>query len=109
MLRRLVHLDLLLAGNRRRERKAAKSGLSREEQDKLGRDLGERNITDLQNPHSKYAIICVIMLTAQLERKPGMRKTRGLRWAILHAIRAHAPQPSIRNHVMNQEQIWRET
>ncbi|KAK4541047.1 hypothetical protein LTR36_008416 [Oleoguttula mirabilis] len=42
--------------NRRRDRAAAASGLSKEEQEKLGRELGERNVTDLQNPHFRYTM-----------------------------------------------------
>ncbi|KAH9816347.1 putative transporter [Teratosphaeria destructans] len=42
--------------NRRRENKAAESRLSREEQEKLGCALGERNITDLQNLHFRYTM-----------------------------------------------------
>ncbi|KAK5133332.1 hypothetical protein LTR08_007857 [Meristemomyces frigidus] len=42
--------------NRRRDRAAAASGLSLEEQEKLGRELGERNVTDLQNPHFRYTM-----------------------------------------------------
>ena len=42
--------------NKRRDRAAAASGISREEQEKLGRELGERNVTDLQNPHFRYTL-----------------------------------------------------
>ncbi|KAK3066214.1 hypothetical protein LTR53_017525 [Teratosphaeriaceae sp. CCFEE 6253] len=42
--------------NRKRDREAEASGLSREEQEKLGREMGERNVTDLQNPHFRYTL-----------------------------------------------------
>ncbi|KAK5113733.1 hypothetical protein LTR85_010750 [Meristemomyces frigidus] len=42
--------------NRRRDRAATASGISKEEQEKLGRELGERNVTDLQNPHFRYTM-----------------------------------------------------
>ncbi|EIN14733.1 MFS general substrate transporter [Punctularia strigosozonata HHB-11173 SS5] len=37
--------------NRRRDRRALQSGLSREEQEALGRQMGEKDITDINNPH----------------------------------------------------------
>jgi len=42
--------------NRRRDRKAAESGISKEEQERLGRELGEVDTTDLQNPHFRYTM-----------------------------------------------------
>ena len=42
--------------NWRRDKKAAEIGLSKEEQEQLGRDLGEKNVTDLQNPHFRYTM-----------------------------------------------------
>lgn len=42
--------------NRRRDKKAAESGISREEQERLGRELGEVDTTDLQNPHFRYSL-----------------------------------------------------
>ncbi|KAK8152485.1 major facilitator superfamily domain-containing protein [Phyllosticta citrichinensis] len=42
--------------NRRRDREAAASGRSPEEMEKEGRDLGERDVTDLRNPHFRYAL-----------------------------------------------------
>lgn len=40
--------------NKRRDRRAEASGVAREEQERLGRELGERNCTDLENPHFRY-------------------------------------------------------
>jgi ACS family allantoate permease-like MFS transporter len=42
--------------NRRRDKKAAESGVSKEEQERLGRELGEVDTTDLQNPHFRYSL-----------------------------------------------------
>ncbi|KAL1384748.1 major facilitator superfamily domain-containing protein [Phyllosticta capitalensis] len=42
--------------NRRRDAAAEASGLSREQQEREGRELGERNWTDLQNRHFRYAM-----------------------------------------------------
>jgi ACS family allantoate permease-like MFS transporter len=42
--------------NRRRDKKAAESGISKEEQERLGRELGEVDTTDLQNPHFRYSL-----------------------------------------------------
>lgn len=42
--------------NWRRDKAAAENGISKEEQEKLGRELGERNVTDLQNPHFRYTM-----------------------------------------------------
>jgi hypothetical protein len=42
--------------NRRRDKKALESGVSREEQEKLGREMGEQNKTDLENPHFRYTM-----------------------------------------------------
>ncbi|EOD47610.1 putative major facilitator superfamily transporter protein [Neofusicoccum parvum] len=40
--------------NKRRDRIAAESGVSKEEQERIGREMGENNVTDLQNPHFRY-------------------------------------------------------
>ena len=40
--------------NKKRDRAAVASGLSKEEQEKIGREMGENNMTDLQNPHFRY-------------------------------------------------------
>ncbi|KXT14426.1 hypothetical protein AC579_8356 [Pseudocercospora musae] len=40
--------------NKKRDRAAAASGLSNEEQERIGREMGENNMTDLQNPHFRY-------------------------------------------------------
>jgi ACS family allantoate permease-like MFS transporter len=42
--------------NRRRDRAAAESGLSKEEQEQFGREMGENDMTDLQNPHFRYSM-----------------------------------------------------
>ncbi|KAI7550843.1 MFS general substrate transporter [Hortaea werneckii] len=42
--------------NWRREKLARDSGVGSEEQERLGRELGERNVTDLQNPHFRYTM-----------------------------------------------------
>jgi ACS family allantoate permease-like MFS transporter len=42
--------------NRRRDRKAAGSGLGKEEQERVGREMGERDVTDLRNPHFRYTM-----------------------------------------------------
>lgn len=42
--------------NRRRDRKAAESGITKEEQERLGRELGESDTTDLENPHFRYTM-----------------------------------------------------
>jgi hypothetical protein len=42
--------------NRRRDRAAAASGISLEEQERLGQEMGERNMTDLENPHFRYTM-----------------------------------------------------
>ncbi|KAI6823896.1 MFS general substrate transporter [Hortaea werneckii] len=42
--------------NWKRERVARESGIGSEEQERLGRELGERNVTDLQNPHFRYTM-----------------------------------------------------
>ncbi|GAB1743724.1 hypothetical protein NU219Hw_g646t1 [Hortaea werneckii] len=42
--------------NWRRERAARESGVGSEEQERMGRELGERNVTDLQNPHFRYTM-----------------------------------------------------
>jgi hypothetical protein len=42
--------------NRRRDRLAAESGVSREEQEEKARELGENDATDLQNPYFRYTM-----------------------------------------------------
>ncbi|KAJ9156528.1 MFS general substrate transporter [Pleurostoma richardsiae] len=42
--------------NRRRDRLAAESGLSKEEQERLGREMGEKDLTDWQNPYFRYSM-----------------------------------------------------
>lgn len=42
--------------NRRRDRVAAESGVTKEEQERLGRELGEVDTTDLKNPHFRYTM-----------------------------------------------------
>ncbi|KAJ5108312.1 MFS general substrate transporter [Penicillium angulare] len=42
--------------NRRRDRLVAESGLSKEEQEARGRELGERDVTDLKNPYFRYSM-----------------------------------------------------
>lgn len=42
--------------NRRRDKKALESGISKEEQEKVGREMGEANFTDLQNVHFRYTM-----------------------------------------------------
>ncbi|KAJ6164221.1 MFS general substrate transporter [Penicillium chermesinum] len=42
--------------NRRRDRLAAASGLSKEEQEIKGRELGENDVTDLKNPYFRYTM-----------------------------------------------------
>ncbi|CAH0039103.1 unnamed protein product [Clonostachys rhizophaga] len=42
--------------NRRRDRLAAESGLSKEEQENEGRLLGEQDVTDRKNPYFRYAM-----------------------------------------------------
>jgi MFS transporter, ACS family, allantoate permease len=42
--------------NHRRAKKAAEDGVSKEEQERLGREMGERNVTDLQNPYFRYTM-----------------------------------------------------
>ncbi|PIA99779.1 putative transporter [Cercospora beticola] len=40
--------------NRKRDKAAVVSGISKEEQERMGREMGEQNMTDLQNPHFRY-------------------------------------------------------
>lgn len=40
--------------NKKRDKAAIASGLSKEEQESIGREMGESNMTDLQNPHFRY-------------------------------------------------------
>lgn len=35
---------------------AAESGVSKEEQERLGREMGERDVTDLMNPYFRYTM-----------------------------------------------------
>lgn len=42
--------------NKRRDKLAAESGLSKEEQEAEGRSLGEQDVTDRQNPHFRYSM-----------------------------------------------------
>jgi hypothetical protein len=37
--------------------------VSAEEQEAIGRDMGELNVTDLKNPHFRRAICCVVRFT----------------------------------------------
>ncbi|KAE8454107.1 hypothetical protein EG329_005030 [Mollisiaceae sp. DMI_Dod_QoI] len=42
--------------NRRRDRIVAESRMSKEEQERLGREMGERDVTDLNNPYFRYTM-----------------------------------------------------
>ncbi|KAJ5570336.1 MFS general substrate transporter [Penicillium hispanicum] len=42
--------------NRRRDLLAAESGISKEEQERRGRELGEKDVTDLKNPYFRYTM-----------------------------------------------------
>ncbi|TVY25264.1 putative transporter [Lachnellula hyalina] len=42
--------------NKRRDRMAAESGVGKEEQERLGREMGERDVTDLLNPYFRYTM-----------------------------------------------------
>ncbi|GAB7331297.1 hypothetical protein MBLNU13_g02744t2 [Cladosporium sp. NU13] len=42
--------------NRRRDKKALESGITKEEQERLGRELGEIDTTDMANPHFRYTM-----------------------------------------------------
>ena len=42
--------------NRRRDRLVAESSLTKEEQAQRGQELGERDVTDLQNPYFRYSM-----------------------------------------------------
>ncbi|KAK8038306.1 MFS transporter [Apiospora phragmitis] len=42
--------------NRPRDREAAAAGISKEKQERLGRELGEADKTDRENPHFRYAL-----------------------------------------------------
>jgi ACS family allantoate permease-like MFS transporter len=42
--------------NCRREKKAAESGNSKDEQERLGREMGERDVTNLNNPYFRYTL-----------------------------------------------------
>ncbi|KAL1872502.1 hypothetical protein Plec18167_006620 [Paecilomyces lecythidis] len=42
--------------NRRRDGLIAESGLTKDEQEQKGKELGEQDITDLQNPYFRYSM-----------------------------------------------------
>lgn len=42
--------------NLRREKMASESGISKTEQERLGREMGERDVTDLKNPYFRYTL-----------------------------------------------------
>ena len=42
--------------NRSRDKKARESAVSKEEQERVGREMGENNATDLENPHFRYTM-----------------------------------------------------
>ena len=42
--------------NRRRDRWLADQGISKEEAERLGRELGARDTTDLKNPYFRYTM-----------------------------------------------------
>lgn len=42
--------------NWKRDKAAAASGISKEEQERIGQELGEQNCTDLENPHFRYTM-----------------------------------------------------
>lgn len=42
--------------NRTRDKRAAEEGITKEEQERLGREMGEKDLTDLQNPHFRYTL-----------------------------------------------------
>lgn len=42
--------------NWKRDKAAAASGLSKEEQERVGQGMGEANMTDLENPHFRYTL-----------------------------------------------------
>jgi len=42
--------------NKKRDKLALESGVSKEEQERLGRELGERDVTDLNNPWFRYTL-----------------------------------------------------
>lgn len=42
--------------NKRRDRLAAESSMSKEEQEQHGRELGEQDVTDRQNPYFRYSM-----------------------------------------------------
>ncbi|KAH7419590.1 major facilitator superfamily domain-containing protein [Cadophora sp. MPI-SDFR-AT-0126] len=42
--------------NRKRERMARESGISLEEMERLGREMGERDVTDVKNPYFRYSL-----------------------------------------------------
>ncbi|KAI9047893.1 hypothetical protein LZ554_007695 [Drepanopeziza brunnea f. sp. 'monogermtubi'] len=42
--------------NSKRDRAAAESGITKEEQERLGREMGEQDVTDLRNPYFRYTM-----------------------------------------------------
>lgn len=42
--------------NKRRDKLAMESGISKEEQERLGREMGERDVKDLHNPYFRYTL-----------------------------------------------------
>ncbi|EKD18366.1 uncharacterized protein L3040_006759 [Drepanopeziza brunnea f. sp. 'multigermtubi'] len=42
--------------NSKRDRVAAESGITKEKQERLGRELGEQDVTDLRNPYFRYTM-----------------------------------------------------
>lgn len=42
--------------NKRRDRVATESGLTKEEQERQGQELGDKDVTDMMNPHFRYTM-----------------------------------------------------
>lgn len=42
--------------NKKRERAARESGISPEEMERMGREMGEQDVTDLKNPYFRYSL-----------------------------------------------------
>lgn len=42
--------------NRRRDRLAAETGLTQQEQERQGQELGNQEVTDMNNPHFRYTM-----------------------------------------------------
>lgn len=42
--------------NKKRDKAAAASGLSKEQQEAIGREMGENNCTDMENIHFRYTM-----------------------------------------------------